>query len=158
MRRALFAAAAAALAGPAAAETWWMGAANPAGVTLIDFDRITTDAQGRRTVIERLLTPQGTAINGKAVAVIIAHQAYDCSAGTARFLGGNATTDKAEVVIRIPADAEDRTPGPNTDGWRVMKLVCAGSDTERSLYGRFVGEADFDGLVAKWRPPPRARR
>ena len=66
-------------------------------------------------------------------------------------------TAEAEVVVRIPADAEAKPLDPKTDGWRVMKLVCATSDAERSRYGRFVGEADFDALVAKWRPPARKR-
>lgn len=145
------------LARPAAAETWWMGAANPAGVTLIDFDSIATDENGRRTAAERLLTPRDTVISGKPVAVVIAHQAYDCEAGTVRFVGGNATTAEAKVVVRIPAGAEAKPLDPKTDGGRVMKLVCATSDAERARYGRFVGEADFDGLVARWRPPARKR-
>lgn len=150
--------AAALLATPAAAETWWMGAANPAGVTFIDFDRVSTDGDGRRLAVERVLTPRETAIDGKPVAVIVAHQAYDCGAGTAKFLGGDATNASAEVVVRIPADDAARRLDPKTDGWRVMKLVCATSDAERSQYGRFVGEADFDGLVARWRPAPRLRK
>lgn len=152
-----FAAAVALAAGPAAAETWWIGAANPAGVILIDFDKVTTDEAGRRVAIERVLVPKGSAINGKPIAVIVAQEAYDCGAETARFLGGNATTDTAEIVVRIPPDAEARPLDPKTDGWKVMKLVCAGSDAERAEYGRFVGETDFAGLLAKWQPPARGR-
>lgn len=143
-----FAAAVALAAGPAAAETWWMGAANPAGVILIDFDKV---------AIERVLVPRDSAINGRPVAVIVAQEAYDCGAETARFLGGNATTDTAEIVVRIPPDAEARVLDPKTDGWKVMKLVCAGSDAERAEFGRFVGETDFGALLAKWQPPARGR-
>lgn len=140
-------------AAPVFAETWWMGSANPGGLALIDFDKITTDAQGRRTAVERVLTPRGTVIEGKQVAVVIAHHTYDCQAETIHLLGGNAVTQTAEIVAKVPPEAAAKPLAPKSTGWRLMKLVCADSDAERSRYGSFVGEADFASLIERMRPP-----
>lgn len=140
--------------GPAGADVYWRGEVTPRSVALIDFSTIEHQQNGDKTFILRRLSPRGTMMNGRPVAVTSIYTAVNCEGGTVRILGGTAFGEEAEVISRFRPDPSTRKPQPGSSGWRHLRLVCAATDQERAQFGTFVGEATLGDIVERFRPGP----
>lgn len=138
----------------AMAGVYWQGDANARSVVLIDFSTIQPQPNGETSFILRALSPRGTKMNGRPIALTSFYTVVNCETGAMRMLGGTVFGEDAQVVMHLRPDRDPKTPQRGSPGWRHLRLVCASNDEERSHFGIFAGEAALGDIVERLRPGP----